>query len=299
MTYPIHCLKKNEMTENHPLKHLFEVQAPPEQLFIQSTPEAFKNLEQLPQKGLAIVGTRNPQPRSIQLIQKSVRDLAQTDLIILSGLARGIDAEAHSAALKAGLPTVAILGTGLDVCYPRENQDLRMQILRAHGAIISEFPFQSPSRGYQFLQRNRLIAGWALATWIVEAAHRSGALNTARWAREQNRTCYTVPCFPDDPALGGNQTLLDRDHAFAFWGVHSLGATWLNLATVQKSPRASNSQLVQYIQSCTYQQGGVIFQELYDWAASIGWSSERFFEEIQSAAQKNLVIERQGTWVSL
>ena len=97
-------------------------------------------------------------------------------------------------------------------------------------AVDADTPAAVRSRGERNAARNRLIAGWAKAVWVVEASCRSGALSTARWAREQDRDCYATPCFPGDLALEGNQKLIDRHHAIPFWRAHSLGQTWLELA---------------------------------------------------------------------
>ncbi|MEO7164790.1 MAG: DNA-processing protein DprA [Bdellovibrionia bacterium] len=306
---------------------LWAVPEPPKEIFIQGSRKALDLLQRLPEEGLAIVGTRNPEPRSLALVEKQIKNLAGTPLIILSGLARGIDTAAHTAALKWGLPTIAFLGTGLQFTFPQSNVRLRQEILEEGGLIVSEFPFEMPGLGYQFLQRNRLIAGWAKATWVVEAGKKSGALNTARWARDLDRTCYAVPCFPGDPALAGNQTLLDRDHALHFWGTHSLGATWLELATrsapqlthsninenihqlgfpdssslvTYNRPSPSDSEiLTQQVKIWTYQKGGTQIHELMDWAASESWSPARFFTAFEEAVRQEWVSERSGTVIGL
>ena len=210
---------------------LWNISESPKVLYIQGKPEAMTLLNLLPERGLAVVGTRNPQPRSTSFVREQMSGLADSSLIILSGLARGIDTVVHQAALDARLPTIAVIGSGLDISYPKENETLRHHILTAGGLIVSEYPIGTSPLGYHFLRRNRIIAGWSKATWVIEAGPRSGALNTARWARDQNRMCYAVPNYPGDSALAGNQILLDRDHALAYWGLHSLGATWIELVT--------------------------------------------------------------------
>lgn len=219
---------------------LWDIALPPQTLFIQGSPNALSLLHRLPEDGLAIVGSREPQASSQALLQREVLKLRSSSLILLSGLARGIDAIAHESALLAGLPTIGIIAAGLDVPYPRETLSLRKRILEAGGLIISEYPPGTPAYKAHFLQRNRLIAGWTKATWVVEAQQRSGSLNTARWARENHRTCFTLPCSPGDQRFGGNEILLDRDHALAYWGVHSLGAVWLKFATYKKDRKTHN-----------------------------------------------------------
>src|SRR6185437_11523212 len=189
-------------------------------------------LDRLPEHGLAVVGTRHPQPRAEYLVKRSIADLKGSELIILSGLALGIDSFAHEAALEAGLPTLAFLGCGLGIQYPPENSDLRARILKSGGLVISEYEMNQEARPHHFLNRNRLISGFGRATWIVQAPTRSGALNTAKWARDEHRDCYATPSFPNDPAFAGNCKLLDDGCAYVFWGAHSLGQTWLGLSTV-------------------------------------------------------------------
>jgi len=304
-------------------KELWQVPEPPENLYIQGSEKALENLGKIPDQALAVVGTRYPQMRSISLLEKIIKNLGNTvqnnhpnshlsnqpnnQLVIVSGLARGIDTVAHHAALEAGLPTIAVLGAGLDIPYPLENLGLRDRILQADGLIVSEFPLGTPPRGFHFLRRNRLIAGWSKATWVVEASHRSGSLNTARWAREQNKTCFAVPCFPGDPTYAGNQTLLDRDHAIPLWSTHNLGAVWLDLATIQANPQSGKSsvkkplphfKLVQKIQSHTLQQGGVPLTELYDWAVNQRWTSDEFFTLLQAALEEKSVEYLNGSLIS-
>lgn len=303
--FPIRHYRRDAIDHNLNSDHpLWQVLEPPVELFIQGSPEALKLLHSLPERGLAVVGTRNPQPKSVSLLKKWIRELEGSNLIIISGLARGIDAVAHAASLEAKLPTIAVLGAGLDLDYPRENTTLRNEILKAHGLIISEFPIKTPAHGHHFLRRNRLIAGWSKATWVIEAGLPSGALSTARWARDQDRTCFAVPCYPGDPTLVGNQILLDRDHALPFWGVHNLGAVWMELASHPlKADRDSThkriSPLRRRVHFLTHQKGGAQVQELLDWALNQGWTPQRFYLDLQSTIEKNEVLDRQGTLISI
>jgi DNA processing protein len=217
------------------LNELWNITLPPQRLFIEGRPSALSLLQRLPEAGLAVVGSREPHEYSQRFLKREIHKLQSSSLIILSGLARGIDSIAHESALEAGLPTIGVIAAGLDIAYPRETLPLRRKILEAGGLIISEYPLSTPAYKPHFLQRNRLIAGWSKATWVVEAKRRSGSLNTARWARENQRTCLTLPCSPGDERFGGNEILLDRDHALAYWGIHSLGAIWLEFATQYES----------------------------------------------------------------
>ncbi len=207
-----------------------------EELWVQSRDEnALSLLDHLPDRGLAIVGTRRPLGRSEWFAQELVRGLRGTDLIILSGLARGIDRVAHESAIESGIPTIAILGSGHGHVYPPESLPLREAIIESGGLVISEFaPSMHPARQH-FVRRNRCIAAWSRATCVIEAPAKSGSLLTADYAMERHATVFSVPSFPGDPAFAGNQRLIDEHAAIPLWGAHSLGAVWLELATIQQA----------------------------------------------------------------
>jgi DNA protecting protein DprA len=290
-----------------PLRVLFEVPHPPEALTIEGQEGALALLEILPDRGLAIVGTRAPSLRAEPIVQAALDELRGTGLVIVSGLARGVDATAHDSAIDAGLSTIAILGAGIDVPYPRENLDLRTRIIASGGLVVTEFPDGAEPRAGCFIRRNRLIAGWTRATWVVEASHRSGALNTARWARELDRTCLATPCFPGDPAYAGNQVLLDRDHALPFWGAHSLGAVWLELAQLSsqplvhqhRSPASDLETFLSWIQRATREKGGARIQELFSLSEEVGWNSERLLEALKAALTQRRASESEGVIVTI
>lgn len=141
---------------------------------------------------VAVVGSRRATPYGINAASFLARQLAGAGVVVVSGLARGIDAAAHHAVLDAGGATIAVLGTGIDVVYPRGNARLFARI-EAHGLIVSEFPPGTPPKPEHFPIRNRVISGVSHGTVIVEATRRSGSLITARMAAEQNRDVFTVP----------------------------------------------------------------------------------------------------------
>jgi DNA processing protein len=141
---------------------------------------------------IAIVGSRRATPYGINASAQLARQLASAGVTVVSGLARGIDAAAHQAALDADAPTIGVLGTGIDVIYPREHRKLYRRMLE-HGAIVSELPPCTPPRREHFPVRNRIISGLTKGTVIVEATTRSGSLITARMAAEQGRDVYAVP----------------------------------------------------------------------------------------------------------
>lgn len=141
---------------------------------------------------VAIVGTRRPTPYGIRMAEKLGRELAARGITVVSGLASGIDSAAHRGALEAGGRTIAVLGNGVDVVYPRENRDLTDRII-AQGAVVSQFPMGwDPNKGH-FPRRNRVISGMTLGTVVVQAPRDSGALITAHAAAEQGREVFAVP----------------------------------------------------------------------------------------------------------
>ncbi len=161
--------------------------------------------------GIAIVGSRQATGAGRALARGMARDLARAGATIVSGLALGIDGEAHRGALDAGGRTVAVLGSGLAQVYPASHVPLAEQIVRA-GALVSEFPLQTPPYKGNFPRRNRVIAGWTSGVVVVEAAARSGALVTARVALEEGREVMAVPGHPTCATAEGTNALI-RDGA--------------------------------------------------------------------------------------
>jgi len=141
---------------------------------------------------LAIVGTRNPTSYGKKMAHDLSEGLASAGLTIVSGFARGIDTQAHKAAVSIGGRTIAVLGSGLDIIYPSENRHLFSQV-EEHGALISEFPFGTQPDAGNFPQRNRIISGLSHGVIVIEAGNRSGSLLTAFNAVDQNRDVFAVP----------------------------------------------------------------------------------------------------------
>lgn len=156
---------------------------------------------------VAMVGSRNASAIGVKFASHIARDLAQAGFVIVSGLARGIDAAAHHASLESG--TIAVLAGGHNRIYPSEHFGLLQDLLRK-GAAISEMAFDWEPRARDFPRRNRLISGLSLGTIIVEAARRSGSLITARMALEQGREVFAVPGSPLDPRAEGTNGLLKQ-----------------------------------------------------------------------------------------
>lgn len=155
---------------------------------------------------IAIVGSRNATPAACAFATRLAEELAGRGIVTTSGLALGIDAAAHRGALAHGA-TVAVLGCGVDRCYPTRHRRLSAEIAR-HGALVSEFPLGAPPRAGHFPRRNRIISGLALGTVVVEAALRSGSLSTARHALEQGREVFAVPGSVNNPNARGCHLLL-------------------------------------------------------------------------------------------
>ena len=158
---------------------------------------------------VAVVGSRNASRYGISMARRLSRDLAARGLPIVSGMARGVDTAAHEGALSGGGRTFAVLGCGLGIVYPPENQRLYHQIIET-GAVISEFPVLEEPNAYNFPARNRIIAGMTLGTIVVEAAKRSGSLITARLAAEQGREVFAVPGSVDSARSVGVHNLLKQ-----------------------------------------------------------------------------------------
>jgi DNA processing protein len=155
---------------------------------------------------VGIVGSRNASIAGQKMTDRLARGLGEEGIIIVSGLARGIDAAAHRATVNTG--TIAVIAGGIDHIYPEDHAPLLRQIVDAGGAIVSEMPFGWKPRAQDFPRRNRIISGISIGILVVEAAARSGTLHTARYALEQGRTVFAVPGSPLDPRAEGTNNLI-------------------------------------------------------------------------------------------
>jgi DNA processing protein len=160
---------------------------------------------------IAIVGARSASTAGVANARAFAKAFAQAGNVVTSGLAEGIDGAAHAAALDAGGATIAVLGTGPDLVYPRQHQELAARII-AHGALVSEFPPGTPGRPEHFPRRNRIIAALSLGTLVIEASVNSGSLITARLAAEQGREVFALPGSIHSPLSRGCHKLI-RDGA--------------------------------------------------------------------------------------
>lgn len=198
------CDKIIVLTQSSPLYPdlLRHIHNPPRKIFYRGDIEIFNKIS------VAFVGTRKFTPYGELVVDALISDLSLCDVVIVSGLARGIDTLAHKAAIKYGLKTAAILGTGVNNIYPLENEGLAEEIIAKGGCILSEYPDNAQVKPFHFPQRNRIIAGLSVATVVVEAPESSGALITAKVAIEEGRDVFAVPGDIDRPqSLGCNNLI--------------------------------------------------------------------------------------------
>ena len=179
---------------------LKQIHDPPAVLFVNGNPGLLNEF------CIAVVGSRHASAQANRFTRWLAAELAGSGLTIVSGLARGIDSSAHRGALESG-NTIAVIGTGTDVYYPKSNRGLQVQ-LENEGAVVSEFLPGAPPRAAQFPQRNRIISGISLGTIVIEATLRSGSLITARFAAEQGREVFAVPGQVDREQTKGCHRLL-------------------------------------------------------------------------------------------
>jgi len=194
----------NKLIQNEIPKRLQRIPSPPKQLFHVGAPLA----PILKHKVVAIVGSRKLSRYGEQVTYNLARELAEQGIVIVSGLALGVDAVAHQAALDAGGLTIAVLPGPVDQIYPRSHMPLAEQILAKGGALISEYSERPEAFKSNFVARNRLVAGLADALLITEAAEKSGTLHTARFALDQNREVLAVPGNITSPTSEGTNNLL-------------------------------------------------------------------------------------------
>ncbi len=159
---------------------------------------------------VAIVGSRKPTAYGKEVTYQLAYDIAKHGIVVVSGLALGVDAIAHRAALDAGGKTLAVLANGVDNIYPATNRDLASDVLAHEGAIISEYEPGTEARDFQFLERNRIVSGLSDAIIVTEAAARSGTLSTAAHALEQGREVFVVPGNITSPLSAGCNNLIKQ-----------------------------------------------------------------------------------------
>ena len=183
----IQKINREGIVSNTFLSPLLELAKPPQELHIKGT------IPTLKAPVVAIIGTRRPSSYGEEITRTLAYDLAKAGVIIISGLAMGIDSIAHKASIEAGGTTIAVLAQGLHAIYPASNKGLSEQIIKNGGALISEYDMGIEARKYHFLARNRIVSGLADAVIVTEAADRSGTFSTVAHAIEQNKEVFAVP----------------------------------------------------------------------------------------------------------
>lgn len=197
--------------------YLRNIYNPPAVLFYKGDIEC---LNRMP--AITIVGARRSSNQSLMIAERISSELAQNGFVIVSGFARGTDIHSHLGAIKAGCPTVCVMGCGLDIDYPKENFIYRDSVLKNGGVFISEYPLGTPPLQQNFPKRNRILSGVSRGVVIVEAGEKSGSLITAELAVEQNREVFCVPPADIyDRRYAGNIRFL-RDGAVAVYGYEDI-----------------------------------------------------------------------------
>jgi len=201
----------------------------------------------LPEDGraaVAIVGSRSSGPNALGFAEQLSRELAEAGVAVVSGMARGIDSAAHRGCILGGGVTVAVLGCGVDICYPRENRGLMDSILE-RGGVVSEYPVGTPPAPYRFPERNRIVSGLCSAVVVVEGRRDSGALVTARLATDQNRSVLAVPGAVWNPLSEGPNDLIRDGAALVRSADDVLEETVGLLARPRRREAASSTELGQ------------------------------------------------------
>ena len=251
---------------------LLQIYDPPVLLYVRG------DVQVLNLPSLGIVGTRRPTLYGTQMAQRLGRDLAARGLVIASGLARGIDAIGHQGALDSNGRAIGVLGTGIDVCYPKENRKLYEKVLE-RGAIISEFPLRTHPAPENFPVRNRIVAGMPLGVVVIEGAQYSGSLITARLAMEFGREVFGVPGNVTQPVSFAPNLLIKQ------------GAKLVTNAedVIEELPTPVRAALVQAEQPEAEQRNLLA-------AASLNGSEKKLYELLSADEPRHIddIVERSG-----
>lgn len=197
----IFIIKITIENEKYPDK-LRKIKNPPKQLFLKG------NIELLNQNIISIIGSRSCTENGKKLARKFASELSNQGFVIASGMAKGIDAQAHIATIKERGKTIAVLGNGLNHIFPKENKELYYEILENKGLIVSEYPPDTKPSSELFLERNRIVSGISIGILVVEAAFRSGTSVTAKLATEQNKKVFVLPHeIGDSHGIGTNKLI--------------------------------------------------------------------------------------------
>jgi len=222
------------------------IDSPPVFLFIRG------ELKKEDALSISVVGTRRVSSNGRQMTESLVPDLVSHHLCIISGLARGVDAIAHKAALNSEGRTVAVLGNGIDAIYPPENRMLGEKIIESGGAVISEFPPGTPPNAFHFPRRNRIVAGLSLGTLVVEGAEKSGSLITAQFALEQGKEVFAVPGSPVVKMSAGPNRLIQRGEAKLILSAEDI-LNELPIASIQSQQKVQQAIPTDPIQKAVFE----------------------------------------------
>lgn len=186
---------------------LKNIKDPPQQLYAEG------NLELLNTTSISIIGSRACSVSGINAAKQFAKDLASNEITIVSGMAVGIDTAAHTGCLEVGGNTIAVLGSGLNRIFPKENVKLYHEIIENNGLVISEYPPETPKNSKQFLERNRIVSGLSVGVLVIEAAHRSGTSVTAALAKKQGKEIFCIPHeLNDKHGVGTNRLIKNGAH---------------------------------------------------------------------------------------
>jgi DNA processing protein len=259
-------------TEPEYPQNLLQIYDPPVLLYVRGDPQVLN----LP--SLSIVGTRRPTLYGTQMAQRLGRELAARGLVVVSGMARGIDAIGHQGAMDAQGRAIGVLGTGIDVCYPKENKKLYEKVL-VRGAILSEFPLRTHPAPENFPVRNRIVAGMPLGVVVIEGAQYSGSLITARLAMEFGREVFGVPGNVTQPVSFAPNLLIKQ------------GAKLVTCAedVIEELPTPVRAALVQAEQPEAEQRNLLA-------AASLNGSAKKLYELLNAEESVPIddIVERSG-----
>jgi DNA processing protein len=246
---------------------LKEIFAPPPIIYVKG------RIEVLQRHAMAVVGTRVPTVYGKKVTESICTELVERRLVIVSGLARGIDTCAHQSCISHKGETVAVLGCGLDRCYPSENRELSEKIVE-NGVLLSEFPLGTPPEAYNFPRRNRIISGLSSAVLVVEAGVKSGSLITAHYALQQGREVFAVPGPISSPLSMGTFNLIKNGAVPARSGheiAQSLKVTTLSLENQTGCPSAGFSmELLQDSEKDVFEQLSTIPVRIDDLSTRTG-----------------------------
>jgi DNA processing protein len=259
-------------TEPEYPQNLLQIYDPPVLLYVRGDPQVLN----LP--SLSIVGTRRPTLYGTQMAQRLGRELAARGLVVVSGMARGIDAIGHQGAMDGQGRAIGVLGTGIDVCYPKENKKLYEKVLE-RGAILSEFPLRTHPAPENFPVRNRIVAGMPLGVVVIEGAQYSGSLITARLAMEFGREVFGVPGNVTQPVSFAPNLLIKQ------------GAKLVTCAedVIEELPTPVRAALVQAEQPEAEQRNLLV-------AASLNGSAKKLYELLNAEESVPIddIVERSG-----